>query len=313
MKQKDFDDIIKANLLKHGKHEGKEYKQSDFGYRKGEYENYFEKNFFGNFIKTNNLPAYKGDELSEKGKRPPKMASVGSSSRFCYLALKDWAENKENGIEFEKECKIDGICGMAPQLDAYIAKGNIYIEAKCHEIFTPHSIIMSVAYKNMLCENFGLQDKDLGKTTVNRKRKNPKYKKGDNPTVEEYIKVPVEMLKIKPELFKVNKEETMFDIKQFLCHLSGIASSKKGRAKLVYMFFRPLCEDENEQRKIDEVFRELKDEIETVFHENRIKNFCKRHGIDLCAVVQSARVMEALANTPDKNYDIIAELKSSDN
>ena len=298
MKQKEFDDIIKANLLEYGEHGGKKYKQSDFGYRKGEYENYFEKNFFDNFVQTNKLPAYKGDELNEKGKRPPKMASVGSSSRFCYLALKDWAENKENGIEFEKECTIDGISGMAPQLDAYIAKGNIYIEAKCHEIFTPHSIIMSTAYKNMLCENFGLKDKDLGKTTVNRKRKNPKYKKGENPTVDEYIKVPVEMLKIKPELFKVNKEETMFDIKQFLCHLSGIASSKKGRAKLVYMFFKPLYAN----TELNTVFTELEAEIKAIFESDPVKAFCNKNEIELCAIVQEANVMTKLVDTPNENY-----------
>lgn len=296
MEQKTFDGIIKANLLKSPK-----YNENDFEYRKGEYENYFEKSVFEQFVRNNKLPKYAGDELGEKGKRPPKMASVGSSSRFCYLALKDWAENKENGIEFEKECKIEGIGGIPPQLDAYIAKGNIYVEAKCHEIFSPHSIVMATTYKDLLCENFGLKEDDFGKTTVKRKRKNQKYKKGENPSVDEYIKVDVEMLTISPNIFGVNKNETMFDIKQLLCHLMGINSQKTGKAKLVYMFFKPLCDNE----ELDKVFEELEGEINTIFECPAIKGFCDKSGIKLCAIVQNTLKMETLIKEPKKNYDYL--------
>ena len=57
-----------------------------------------------------------GSELLETG-TPPKMASVASSSRFAYLALRWGAEaiGGTQNVEFEHECRIRGIRGTAPQ------------------------------------------------------------------------------------------------------------------------------------------------------------------------------------------------------
>ena len=79
------------------------------------------------------------------------MASVASSSRFAYLALRCGAQaiGGTDHVEFEHECRIQGIRGTAPQLDAYTADENgnpIYVEVKCHEIFDPHKIELKAAY-----------------------------------------------------------------------------------------------------------------------------------------------------------------------
>ncbi len=75
------------------------------------------------------------------------MASVGSSSRFCYLALKDGSSTyiskhpcTKEQIEFEKECPFLNISKGHLQLDAYVSLVNadVYVEVKYHEIFSLH-------------------------------------------------------------------------------------------------------------------------------------------------------------------------------
>lgn len=80
------------------------------------------------------------------------MASVASSSRFCYLALKDGAEaiGGTGDVVFEKECKIKGVGGTAPQLDAYVASENIFVEAKCHEMFDEKTTVMRESYQEYI-------------------------------------------------------------------------------------------------------------------------------------------------------------------
>lgn len=158
MKKEEFDNIIKENIAK-------TIGNDHFGYTILEtsktYNNYYNKQSFFKFIEDMKSSHYhkafcaycdgKGSELIEHmgryGKLPPKMASVASSSRFCFLALKDGASaiNGTGEVKFEYECKIEGITGIAPQLDAYVQNENIFIEAKCHEIFDTHHIIMKTS------------------------------------------------------------------------------------------------------------------------------------------------------------------------
>lgn len=50
--------------------------------------------------------------------------------------------------------------------------------------------------------------------------------------------------------FGIEKSHSMFDIKQFLCHLLGIASQKRNTeyVTLVYLFFKPKTESEGEKK-----------------------------------------------------------------
>jgi hypothetical protein len=150
---------------------------------------------------------------------PPKMASVASSSRFCYLALRDGYKqfNNSEDIIFEHSCRIKGINATA-NLDAYIPKANIYFEVKCHEIFSQHSIYLKKSYWNLL---YG-QENDFG------------FSYAKCPDIDEF--------KIELCNFGIAKTKIRFDIKQFLCHLWGIASQKDKDipAKLVYLFFNKM-------------------------------------------------------------------------
>lgn len=94
----------------------------------------------------------------------PKMFSVASSSRLCYLYFKGY--EKTNLDFFEKELQFgidDGITKngnktqrhSAAHLDAFDPDLKTYYECKCHEIFTSHKKLdFSNQYSNTLWHKF---------------------------------------------------------------------------------------------------------------------------------------------------------------
>lgn len=277
-----FDTIIHKNLEEKG--------LGPFGYAIGakNYPLYYNRDAFTAFLLEmgfchpqhyNRYINGQGSELLESN-APPKMASVASSSRFAYLALR-WGAQAIGGteyVEFEHECKIHGIRGTAPQLDAYTTDKNgnpIFIEVKCHEIFDPHKIELKAAYWDSIYgENnaFGFR---------------PKQALPSNET----FRVPLSK-------FGIDKEHSMMDIQQLLCHLMGIASQKESKqpASLVYLFFRPTATG-NQHTLLDGVFARLNDEIDRIFNSKPIKTFCFIHRIDLKVVVEEASIMERLSTS----------------
>ncbi len=267
VKKQDFDLIIKENLgFSYEKYLDKPY---DCYFNKSEFEKFKTemKNSFPEAYKS--FDTGKGGEMEEtlrNGKAlPPKMASVASSSRFAYLSLRNGASAIGGGnVEFEHACKIEGVPGIPPQMDAYSSEGGIFIEVKCHEIFDKHKIIMKTKYKEKL-EDFGL-----------------------------FISNEDEKVEIPLSEFDIKKETSMFDIKQFLCHLMGVKSHSNGkRATLLYLFFKP--QNKKHQEEIDFIFEELKKEIKTVFESKPIKKFCDGQ-VMLKAVCQTGKIMQTLAN-----------------
>jgi hypothetical protein len=307
MTKTDFDILIKQNLISSGVSENAfTYKFDD----RREYPEYYTKSDFDVFIEEMkvNYPQHYlkfkgnskatsnkggvGGELAERNSRyglmPPKMASVASSSRFCYLALRDGInisfENckiSSDNVEFEKECKILSNSLTSPQLDAFISDSdcNIYIEAKCHEIFDSHK----AKFKNKYWECFEI-DEAFSKILKHAE-------KGE----KEFV-LPL-------SLFDINKNSTRFDIKQFVCHLFGIAEQNKNKnAKLVYMFFNPITGDADKAEQIEDVFKDLTEEIKVIFKCDVIKSFCKRKNIELIAIAEKSEIMQSISND---NLDII--------
>ena len=287
MKKETFDNIIKNNLLQD------RLSPSDFGYEltgKEPYLNYYENNKMEKFIndmKTYYPNAYNkyyhgaGNELIEiKGKwgiTPPKMASIASSSRFTYIALRDGTDALipdynigKDEIIFEKECRIFNR-GSAPQLDAYIEHNDChyYIEAKCHEIFDPHKIQLKNKYYHIFNNDF----KSLLKDVV----------KGKDTFI------------LPKENFGLTGKHLRFDVKQFMCHLLGIKNASNNKnSKLIYLFFKPMCDDTQIQDEINKVFDKLKEEIITLFNHPAIKDYCKANHIELQAIAQYSKVMTKL-------------------
>lgn len=297
--KKEFDAIIKENIIKSG------VAEDDFGYKTDQnriYQEYYVKSAFDKFVdemKSDYPEHYKkyygddsanenrggmGGELIPKrgrwGMMPPKMASVASSSRFCYLALRngtnalfsDWEATKDD-VEFEKECRIFEDGPTAPQLDAYIENPSCkcYIEVKCHEIFDSHKI----EFKNKYWDIF---------------QKNKSF----CHVLENAVKHE-ESFELARNVFDLSDAHLRFDVKQFVCHLLGIANQTKGkRAKLVYLFFKPKNSDEKTNARIDEIFEELRNEIHLIFSSKVIEEFCLDNQIELEAIVQECDVMKKL-------------------
>jgi len=221
----------------------------------------------------------KGSELESHTHRdipqPPKMASVASSSRFCYLALRNGAEalGGLGEVRFEEDCKISGIKGgTAPQLDAFIPESNIYVEVKCHEMFDAHATRLRKSYHSHL----------LGEGNAFGFPVTP-------PPSEAEFAIPFDAFGLKPD--------SMFDVKQFLCHLLGVASRADAPAKpaeLVYLFFRPESYDAGEQQEIEALFAALTKEIRALFTSTPICRFCAVHNIKLRAVAERAPIMGPL-------------------
>ena len=298
-----FDNIIKRNLISSGISENVfkyliEQKDGEIS----EYPLYFNKTAFDIFVQEMNIlyPQHHlkyngnvsvtqnkggaGGELIQKmgryGLTPPKMASVASSSRFCYIALRNGTDALIEGkytsgahIEFEKECKIFAEKGTAPQLDAFIADtdSNVYIEAKCHEIFDSHKVILKNKYwkyfenDSILCEAL------------------KGIKKG-----EEEFTLPL-------SLFRINASSSRFDIKQLVCHLLGIKEQNQGqKAKLIYLFFEPIAENAEDAVFVNKVFDELETEIKLIFESDIINDFCSANNIELSAIKEKSRIMEPL-------------------
>ena len=282
MNKAKFDLIIKQNLIKNN------VPPNSFGYTLWKkFENYYCKTAFDTFLREmqaqypNAYTDYsqgKGDELQEHqapyGLLPPKMASVASSSRFCYLALRENATELENTIpvQFEYECRIRGISGTAPQLDAYIPERNIFFEVKCHEIFDWHTPTMKIKYWEHI---YGKENRFGFPIQAIPNQKN--------------FSIPFSH-------FDIQKRQTRFDVKQFICHLLGIATNKSPtkKATLVYLFFKPKTEDCKDRSEIEEVFQELQEEIRAIFNCKPIQNFTAYHHITLQAIVEYSETMQPL-------------------
>ncbi len=294
-----FDLIIKQNLVSSDKCTETE---ESFGYHINDrdYDFYYKKDEFTSFVDKmrseypEHFLKYAGDKTAKENKggvggeleikrtgygyAPPKMAHVASSSRFCYLALRDGTDAltshkalKKEDIEFEKECRIFDN-GHAPQLDAYIADEdmNIYVEVKCHEIFDHHT----PTFKNKYWKYFKA-DSVFNRAAI------------EGEQDKETFDVPLSMFGLSDEI-----NGTMLDIKQMVCHLLGIARQNKGKkAKLVYLFFKPECEEFADREFVNDVFELLKDEINVVFKSGLIPEFCAANNIKLEAIAEESAFM----------------------
>lgn len=191
------------------------------------------------------LKIFQDKELQEISPGLIKMCSVASSSRLCFIYFANY-----NEIEFERPLSTGK--GTA-KLDA--SKDNLFYECKCHEIFDNHNNYLSLAYKENLKEFFNIN-----------------YQKNDNA----YCKLNLTD-------FEIEKEESIynlhFDMKQFLCHLFGIA--KNGGGTLQYIFFTPKKDLIENNDFCRDIYKELENEINLIWNCEKIKAMTKKFKIKL--------------------------------
>lgn len=226
-------------------------------------------------------------ELKEKEETPPRMASIASSSRFIYLSFRDEyvkkikmivGQVKEDGcFQFEHKMSIEDVGGGGANVDAsYITtdKG-IYFEAKCHELFDSLKLRWREAYFKKDGVFFG-----NGQNSFNI---DPKYLVLDGNTNNPLIIIEKESGKeyinyqLKKEIFNIEEKEDLYlDIKQFVCHLLGIANDGNKKRELIYLYFKPAKLEgfECEYCKLEKQFRS--------FCECKIiESFCKKNNISI--------------------------------
>ena len=284
-----FDTIIRDNIIKHSGLKSSPFFEAKNGEKA--YTNYYNDTAFSEFcndMKTNYPKAYDaykngpGKELDKRPPAPAKMASVASSSRFCYLALRDGAEalGLKGTPVFEKPCPIKGLIPLTnANPDAFFEENYTYFEVKCHEIFDPQKTFKD-KYKSLFLNNY--------KTfAIKKEQFNP-------------IEGPDDFIL---DLFG-DKLATIkrFDYKQLICHLMGIASNKdtNTKATLIYLFFKP--KSAKYTVELENLFDELEHEIHMVFDNKHIRSFIKKNNIQLEAYAECDYIMQAL------NKDNIIEL-----
>lgn len=198
------------------------------------------------------------EHITKQGKNvPPSMLSVASSSRFCYLSLKDCNFNAFN-IErtnfvrrFEEKLPIFDK-GIPPHMDAYYEaeKEVCFFECKCHEQFDRHYIRLAESYfnKGLIVD---LIFKDYPYQVIEKTNR-----KG---IISKYRQYP-------SSIFGVSNNPR-FDIKQLITHIMGInermKDNKDKKARLIYFYFMP-----NEtlvNKNIKEVYELLIEEAQIIF------------------------------------------------
>ena len=237
-----------------------------------------------------------GSELIEHVKNgkiiPASMSSVASSSRFCYLSLKD-SDFSVFGVKnypfqshprrFEEKLPIGG--GTPPHMDCYYEDDNelVCFECKCHEQFDDHKI--------ELAESYFSSDR-----IVNRIEK--EYYIEEHKPIRKDGKLYYYNV-ISPAFVGLG-DNPRFDIKQFLTHIMGIQSRlsklKKSKARLIYYYFIPdkVLNDSEIKKIIDQLYKEIKQ----VFSSDFVKNYTDSITFEL--FVQYSDTVENASNNNTK-------------
>ena len=186
-------------------------------------------------------------ELQEtrRGNGKIKMCSVASSSRLCFLNFQPQKYQMEYDLS-------TGNKNIKAHLDAF-NREDTYFECKCHEIFDMHEPLKA-SYSKKLKEVFDI-----------------------NCRIEE------DNLILRLNNFNIDDNRLIsylrFDMKQFICHLLGMANN--GGGKLQYIFFTPSKRLIEQACWCKEIYNELDKELSKIWNSNVITQMCKQNRISL--------------------------------
>lgn len=199
---------------------------------------YYNESYYAQLVKElkkrNLFKNLQDKELQEVAPGLIKMCSVASSSRLCFINFAN-----KNEIIFERPLSTGK--GTA-RLDA--SKDNLFYECKCHEIFDKHNDYLSLSYIENLKDFFNIN----------------------------YQKTDTNYCKLNLTDFGIENKESIyslhFDMKQLLCHLFGIA--RNGGGTLQYIFFTPKKELIENNEFCRNMYKELENEIDQIWHCEKI-------------------------------------------
>lgn len=199
-----------------------------------------------------------GNELKEYntkyGRRPPKMASYGSSSRMIYLLSRE-----KNGFCFEKQ--LPTTVGGTANLDGYLYSNSThyYVEAKRREPYSSKSHIINRKYENL----YRYFDED-GSLDFHCK-----------------IRASAKDDEMKVVFSAKGKEIINFDIKQMISHLLGIATEHlnnptEENIHFIYLLYNPneiegYIDNSKHFKKICSIYKSVKAECKSISFEPLFK------------------------------------------
>lgn len=166
---------------------------------------------------------------------PPKMSSYGSSSRMLYELAKDIPD-------FIFKYKMPAIIGGKAHLDGYLKKGNIYMDAKCREIYGGQGDVKNVY--------------------------DPYYAYLFRKTLLRYFRYGKQV-----KFYWGIKEVMYLNLKQILCHFLCIANyhlcNGIAPVNFIYLVYEPTTAllsylTKEESSKIQEIWNQDKQEAESI-------------------------------------------------
>lgn len=187
--------------------------------------------------------------------------ALASSAR---LAFHDYCDKK--GVEFEKSV-VNDLKAPRGSTEIDVAIGRNYYECKCQEILKTHRIVLEKRYSE---ESNLFKEFDCSYTPYN-----------------DAIQIDAESLGIMIPIGH-SPDKWRFEIKQLLCHLIAIAEERKelklnlnNPTTLKYVFYKPLDRMIERDGKVDQAYKCLKDEIQSIWKSPKISRYTKKHGIVL--------------------------------
>lgn len=197
------------------------------------------------------------------------ICAFASSGRLCYLYF------KPQNAKFEVALFNDLSNSRPTKMDAVV--GNVNYECKCQEIVAKSHSPLSIKY----LESELFREMGVKKYTV--KTIEEKDRETGEISIKKVLAFDIDELNIKLK-GRNNYSNLHFDLKQLICHLIAIAKNNEENlpVKLKYIFFTPNSEVVSKYKKVEELYRELKTEIQAILDkESAITRFAKDHNINI--------------------------------
>lgn len=197
------------------------------------------------------------------------ICAFASSGRLCYLYF------KPQNAKFEVALFNDLSNSRPTKMDAVV--GNVNYECKCQEIVAKSHSPLSIKYlESELFREMGVKNYTV-KTIEEKDRETGEI------SIKKVLAFDIDELNIKLK-GRNNYSNLHFDLKQLICHLIAIAKNNEENlpVKLKYIFFTPNSEAISKYKKVEELYRELKTEIQAILDkESAITRFAEDHNINI--------------------------------
>ena len=237
------------------------------------------------YFKNNGVESYEVNY--SKRYKCTSICAFASSGRICYLYF------RPKNARFEESLSNDLSNSRPTKMDAVVKDTNY--ECKCQEIVSKSHTPLSVKYlESNLFKEFNVNN-------YNVKPVEEKDEETGKPSIKQVLEFDVNELNIKLK-GKNNYSNLHFDLKQLICHLIAIANNNQSNSPkiLKYVFFTPNKEVVLKYKKVEKLYKELKEEINAILNkDSSISRFAENHNIKI--IIDDSSFVE-IKDVEDFNY-----------